>query len=62
LSTREREVLRMIADGLTVPAMAKQLFLAPSTVKTHVQRLYEKLGVGDRAAAVAEAMRRGLLE
>nr|WP_235733551.1 response regulator transcription factor [Mycobacteroides chelonae] len=62
LSTREREVLQMIADGLTVPAMAKQLFLAPSTVKTHVQRLYEKLGVGDRAAAVAEAMRRGLLE
>ncbi|MEC4903019.1 response regulator transcription factor [Mycobacteroides chelonae] len=62
LSTREREVLQMIADGLTVPAMAKQLFLAPSTVKTHVQRLYEKLGVGDRAAAVAEAMRRGLPE
>ncbi|WP_078282144.1 response regulator transcription factor [Mycobacteroides franklinii] len=62
LSTREREVLRMIAAGQTVPAMAKELFLAPSTVKTHVQRLYEKLGVGDRAAAVAEAMRRGLLE
>lgn len=62
LSTREREVLRMIAAGQTVPAIAKELFLAPSTVKTHVQRLYEKLGVGDRAAAVAEAMRRGLLE
>lgn len=62
LSTREREVLRMIAAGQTVPAMARELFLAPSTVKTHVQRLYEKLGVGDRAAAVAEAMRRGLLE
>lgn len=62
LSAREREVLRMIAAGQTVPAMAKELFLAPSTVKTHVQRLYEKLGVGDRAAAVAEAMRRGLLE
>ncbi len=62
LSAREREVLRMIAAGLTVPTIAKQLFLAPSTVKTHVQRLYEKLGVGDRAAAVAEAMRRGLLE
>ncbi|OHT83350.1 response regulator [Mycobacteroides saopaulense] len=62
LSTREREVLRMIAGGQTVPAIAKELFLAPSTVKTHVQRLYEKLGVGDRAAAVAEAMRRGLLE
>lgn len=62
LSSREREVLRMIAAGQTVPAIAKELFLAQSTVKTHVQRLYEKLGVGDRAAAVAEAMRRGLLE
>jgi two-component system, NarL family, nitrate/nitrite response regulator NarL len=62
LSSREREVLRLIADGHTVPAIAAKLFLAPSTVKTHVQRLYEKLGVGDRAAAVAEAMRRKLLE
>jgi two-component system nitrate/nitrite response regulator NarL len=62
LSAREREVLQMIAAGKSIPAMAKELFLAPSTVKTHVQRLYEKLGVGDRAAAVAEAMRRKLLE
>jgi two-component system nitrate/nitrite response regulator NarL len=62
LSPREREVLKLIAAGGSIPAMAKELFLAPSTVKTHVQRLYEKLGVGDRAAAVAEAMRRGLLE
>lgn len=62
LSAREREVLAFIAGGQTIPAMAKQMFLAPSTVKTHVQRLYEKLGVGDRGAAVAEAMRRGLLE
>ena len=62
LSAREREVLGMIAGGQTIPAMAKQMYLAPSTVKTHVQRLYEKLGVGDRGAAVAEAMRRGLLE
>jgi two-component system nitrate/nitrite response regulator NarL len=62
LSSREREVLRLIADGLTIPAIASQLYVAPSTVKTHVQRLYEKLGVGDRAAAVAEAMRRKLLE
>jgi two-component system nitrate/nitrite response regulator NarL len=62
LSSREREVLRLIADGLSIPAIASRLYLAPSTVKTHVQRLYEKLGVGDRAAAVAEAMRRGLLE
>jgi two-component system, NarL family, nitrate/nitrite response regulator NarL len=62
LSAREREVLVMIADGKTIPAIAAELYLAPSTVKTHVQRLYEKLGVNDRAAAVAEAMRRRLLE
>jgi two-component system nitrate/nitrite response regulator NarL len=62
LSAREREVLGLIAGGQTIPAMAKQMYLAPSTVKTHVQRLYEKLGVGDRGAVVAEAMRRGLLE
>ncbi|SEH56357.1 two component transcriptional regulator, LuxR family [Mycolicibacterium rutilum] len=62
LSPREREVLKLIAEGISIPAMAKQLFLAPSTVKTHVQRLYEKLGVNDRGAAVAEAMRRKLLD
>jgi two-component system nitrate/nitrite response regulator NarL len=62
LSPREREVLERIARGRSIPAIAAELFLAPSTVKTHVQRLYEKLGVGDRAAAVAEAMRQGLLE
>jgi two-component system nitrate/nitrite response regulator NarL len=62
LSPREREVLKLIASGHSIPAIAKELYLAPSTVKTHVQRLYEKLGVTDRAAAVAEAMRRKLLE
>ena len=62
LTPREREVLDFIAQGHSVPAIAAELYLAPSTVKTHVQRLYEKLGVGDRAAAVAAAMRRGLLE
>ena len=62
LSPREREVLAGIARGQSIPAIAKGLYLAPSTVKTHVQRLYEKLGVSDRAAAVAEAMRRKLLE
>ena len=62
LTPREREVLAGIAEGKSIPAIAAQLYLAPSTVKTHVQRLYEKLGVGDRAAAVAEAMRRKLLE
>ncbi|BBX41696.1 putative transcriptional regulatory protein NarL [Mycobacterium simiae] len=61
LSAREREVLGRIARGQSIPAIAAELFVAPSTVKTHVQRLYEKLGVSDRAAAVAEAMRQGLL-
>jgi two-component system nitrate/nitrite response regulator NarL len=62
LSPREREVLKLIANGRSIPAIAKELYLAPSTVKTHVQRLYEKLGVSDRAAAVAAAMRSKLLE
>ena len=62
LSAREREVLNRIAGGQSIPAIAAELYLAPSTVKTHVQRLYEKLGVSDRAAAVAEAMRQRLLE
>lgn len=61
LSAREREVLNRIARGQSIPAIAGELYVAPSTVKTHVQRLYEKLGVSDRAAAVAEAMRQGLL-
>ncbi|MDX6502700.1 MAG: two-component system, NarL family, nitrate/nitrite response regulator NarL, partial [Blastocatellia bacterium] len=61
LSAREREVLNGIARGQSIPTIAAELFVAPSTVKTHVQRLYEKLGVSDRAAAVAEAMRQGVL-
>src|SRR5882757_839705 len=61
ISPRERDVLRLMADGHTIAAIAAQIHVAPSTVKTHVQRLYEKLGVNGRAAAVAEAMRRKLL-
>ena len=62
LSPRETEVLRAFARGLSIPQAAAELYLAPSTVKTHTQRLYEKLEVSDRAAAVAAAMRLGLLE
>lgn len=62
LSARELEVLRGFASGLSIPDLAAQLYLAPSTVKTHTQRLYEKLEVSDRAAAVATAMRLGLLD
>ncbi|MEA2441946.1 MAG: two-component system, NarL family, nitrate/nitrite response regulator NarL [Thermoleophilaceae bacterium] len=62
LSARENEVLVLIADGLSAPDIGKRLHLSPATVKGHLQSLYEKLGVSERAAAVAEAMRRGLLE
>jgi two-component system nitrate/nitrite response regulator NarL len=62
LSKREREILKLTSDGHSAAAIAGQLFLSPATVKTHLQRIYQKLGVSDRAAAVAEAMRRGLLQ
>jgi two-component system nitrate/nitrite response regulator NarL len=62
LSPREREVLVLIAEGLSAPDVGRRLHLSPATVKTHLQNLYEKLGVSDRAAAVARAMRLGLLE
>jgi two-component system, NarL family, nitrate/nitrite response regulator NarL len=61
LTPREDEVLRMTADGMSAPDIARELHLGATTVKTHLQRVYEKLGVSDRAAAVAEAMRRGVL-
>jgi two-component system, NarL family, nitrate/nitrite response regulator NarL len=62
LSDREREALMLIAEGLTAPAIGRRLHLSTGTVKTHLAHLYEKLEVSDRAAAVAQAMRRGLLE
>jgi two-component system nitrate/nitrite response regulator NarL len=62
LTQREQEILHLIAAGKSLPEVAKELYLGLTTVKTHVQHLYEKLGVSDRAAAVATAMRRGLLE
>jgi len=61
LTAREREIIGLIADGLSAPEIGRRLFIAPSTVKTHMANLYEKLGVTERAAAVAEGMRRGLL-
>ena len=62
LSSRESEILVLIAEGLSAPAIAERLVLSPATVRTHLAHLYEKLGVSDRAAAVAAAMRRGMLE
>jgi two-component system, NarL family, nitrate/nitrite response regulator NarL len=62
LTPRELDVLKGFARGLSIPQLAAELFVAPSTVKTHTQRLYGKLDVSDRAAAVAAAMRLRLLE
>ena len=62
LTAREREILTLIGQGLSGPEIGRRLFIAPSTVKTHLTNLYEKLGVSERAAAVAEGMRRGLIE
>lgn len=62
LSEREAEILVLVADGLTAPDIATRLTLSVGTVKSHLINLYDKLGVSERAAAVAEAIRRGLLE
>jgi two-component system nitrate/nitrite response regulator NarL len=62
LTGREQEVLNLVAQGHSAPDIASDLHLSTTTVKSHLHSLYEKLGVSDRAAAVAEAMRRGLLE
>ena len=61
LSAREEDVMRLTARGLSGPEIGRRLGIAPSTVKTHLRRVYGKLGVGDRATMVAEAMRCGLL-
>jgi two-component system nitrate/nitrite response regulator NarL len=61
LTDRERDVLARMAEGKSAPQVAEDLYLSPATVKTHQRNIYEKLGVSDRAAAVAEAMRRGLI-
>jgi DNA-binding NarL/FixJ family response regulator len=61
LSHRELEVLELVAAGTTNREAAARLFISEATVKTHLLNIYAKLGVSDRAAAVAEAFNRGLL-
>jgi two-component system, NarL family, nitrate/nitrite response regulator NarL len=61
LTDREREVLALLCEGLSAPQIAERLFLGTATIKTHLAHLYGKLGVSDRAAAVAVALRRGML-
>ena len=62
LTARELEVLQLLAFGHTNKDIAEQLFISPDTVKTHLEHIFEKLGISDRTAAVAEALRRHLIE
>jgi DNA-binding CsgD family transcriptional regulator len=62
LTPREREVLGLAACGATARCIAERLTVAPATVKTHLEHIYAKLEVGDRAAAVATALRLGLID
>ena len=61
LTQRERQILSLLADGLGNKQIAAQLGISPSTVKTHLELLFEKLDVTSRAEAVAVSVRRGLL-
>jgi len=61
LSQRESEVLGLLRDGLSVPAIALAMFISTSTAKTYVARLYDKLGAANRAQALMTAMRYGLI-
>ena len=62
LSPRETQVLRLLHDGLSVPAIALAMFISVSTAKTYVARLYEKLGAANRAQALMAAMHHGLIQ
>lgn len=61
LSPREREVLGLLADGLGVAAISKQLFISESTTKTHISKVYEKFGAANRAQAIMTAIRLGVI-
>src|SRR3954466_6631365 len=62
VSPREKEVLGLLADGLAVAQIAKTLYISESTAKTHISKLYKKLGAGNRAQAIMAAMRMGLIK
>ena len=62
LTVRELEILQLLAFGYTNREIGQRLFIAPDTVKSHLEHVYQKLGASDRTAAVAEAFRRRLIE
>lgn len=61
LTHREREVLQFAAEGHTTREISEQLCISHATVKTHLEHIYQKLGAHDRTAAVAKALREGII-
>jgi DNA-binding CsgD family transcriptional regulator len=61
LTRREREVLQLAAEGLSGPGIADALVISHATVRAHFRNIYEKLGVSERPAAVAKALRFGVI-
>ncbi len=61
LTTREREVLALLAEGLGVAAIARSIYVSESTAKTHISKIYDKLGAANRAQAIMIAVRAGIL-
>jgi DNA-binding NarL/FixJ family response regulator len=62
LSPREREVLRLLQEGLSIPTIARTMYVSQSTAKTYVARLYDKLGASSRAQALMTALQLGLIQ
>ena len=62
LSSRELEVLHLLQEGLTNKEIARELMIAPTTVKSHTQSIYSKLGVDNRSKAVAIGRILGILQ
>lgn len=62
ITQREMDVLRLLADGYGIAQISRRLHISDSTTKTHVSKLYQKLGAGNRAQAIMAALRLGVLE
>jgi len=60
LTEREREILKLIAQGLTNPAIAEKLVLSPKTIRNHVSNIFSKLQVNNRAQAIVKARQAGM--
>ena len=61
LSPREQEILELLAQGLGVTPLARRLYISESTAKTHISKVYEKLGAANRAQAIMRAVQSGLI-